>query len=193
MLHIKIFLNLSMNNSSIFSIGHGNKTIQGFISELKAYEIEYVFDVRSKPYSRFNHFFNQNVLEAELADHDITYVFAGEYLGGLPNDITCYVEGKVDYQKVKDKPFFLHGINLLLEANSEGLRIAMMCSESKPESCHRSKLIGEKLLEHNIIVNHIISNTEIKDQVSVIEEILKGRNINNLFGEKIDFTSRKNY
>jgi uncharacterized protein (DUF488 family) len=182
-----------MYKSSIFSIGHGNKTIEQFLNELKAYQIEYVFDVRSKPFSRFNHFFNKSVLEAELVDHNITYVFVGEHLGGLPNDITCYVNGKVDYRKIKDKSFFKQGINLLLDANKEGLNIALMCSESKPEECHRSKLIGQELLGHGIMVNHIISSEETKDQIVVIDEIMKGKNINNLFGESLDFTSRKNY
>ncbi len=182
-----------MGTSSIFSIGHGNKVIQQFIEELKAYEIEYVFDVRSKPYSKFNHFYNQNVLEAELAEHNITYVFMGEYLGGLPTDISCYVEGKVDYRKIREKSFFKHGINILKEANDEGLKIALMCSESKPEECHRSKLIGQELLNNGIVIKHIISTSDIKSQVSVIDEIMKGKNINNLFGEDLDFTSRKNY
>jgi uncharacterized protein (DUF488 family) len=41
-------------NNTIFSIGHGNKTIEEFILELKSFDIQYLIDVRSIPYSKYN-------------------------------------------------------------------------------------------------------------------------------------------
>ena len=78
-----------MTNTTIYSIGHGNKKIADFISELKSYGIEYLLDIRSKPYSKWNPQFNQVQLELELKNHGITYVFVGDSLGGLPEDRSC--------------------------------------------------------------------------------------------------------
>lgn len=181
-----------MNQSTIYSIGHGNKTLEKFIEELHAFKIEYLLDVRSKPYSKFNPHFNKDLLEAELAQNGVTYVYAGDYLGGLPSDISCYVKGKVDYEKVKEKDFFQTGINTIIEANDEKVVIALMCSESKPETCHRSKLIGQELLRHSISVNHIINSNVIKNQEKVMNELMQGKNLTNLFGDE-NLTSRKKY
>jgi uncharacterized protein (DUF488 family) len=43
-----------MKQKNLYSIGHGNKSIEKFIEQLKDFDIEYLIDVRSKPYSKFN-------------------------------------------------------------------------------------------------------------------------------------------
>lgn len=177
--------------STIYSIGHGNKKIDSFIKELEAYDIDFVFDVRSIPMSKYSPHFNRPVLERELILSKIGYEFLGDYLGGLPKDKSCYTDGKVDYSKLKEKDFFKAGINLLKEANKENIKVVLMCSESKPEECHRSKLIGQELLKHKISINHIVSD-KLKDQKTVIDELTKGKGADDLFGEG-NFTSRKTY
>lgn len=181
-----------MNQNTIYSIGHGNKSMKKLVEELRTFNIEYLFDVRSKPYSKFNPHFNKTTLEIELAQEGITYVYLGDHLGGLPTDITCYVKGKADYEKIKNKDFFQQGINLIVQASQEKMLVVLMCSESKPETCHRSKLIGQELLKFNISVNHIINSDLIKDQKRVMDELMKGKNLSNLFGEE-NLTSRKEY
>lgn len=181
-----------MKESSIFSIGHGNKSIEIFIEELKNFNIEYLFDVRSKPFSKFHPQFNKNLLEIELIKNSIGYEFLGEYLGGLPNDISCYVEGKVNYDLVKTKSYFKEGINLLIEANNDDMKIALMCSESKPEQCHRSKLIGEELIKYGISVKHIVNFDKTREQKEVINVLTKGKSLSDLFGET-NLTSKKKY
>ena len=46
--------------STLYSIGHGNKTIEEFEEELRSFGIQYLIDVRTKPYSEWNPSFNQN-------------------------------------------------------------------------------------------------------------------------------------
>lgn len=181
-----------MGQNTIYSVGHGNKSLQKFIEELKFFKVEYLFDVRSRPFSKFSPQFNKPLLEIDLADNGITYVFLGDSLGGLPDDITCYVKGKVDYEKLKNKDYFQAGINLIVEANHEEMPVVLMCSELKPETCHRSKLIGQELLKFNISVKHIISSDLIKEQKRVMDEYNKGKSLSNLFGEE-KLTSRKEY
>jgi uncharacterized protein (DUF488 family) len=182
-----------MKETTIFSIGHGNKSIETFIEELKSFNIEFVFDVRSKPFSKFHSHFNKALLEIHLIDNSIGYEFLGEYLGGLPDDISCYVSGKVNYDLVKTKPYFRAGIDLLVEANNEDMRIAIMCSESKPEECHRSKLIGEELLKYGVSLKHIILPEKIREQKEVMDILTKGKNLSNLFGDNANLTSKKKY
>lgn len=180
-----------MRKSTIYSIGHGNKKFDELVDELKKYQIEFLLDVRSSPMSKYNFHFNRAWLEKDLPDNNITYEFLGEYLGGLPKDKSCYTDGKVDYDKLKTKNFFKDGIGLLVEANNEKMRVALMCSESKPEECHRCKLIGQELLNHNISIQHITSDG-IKSQEEVIEILTQGFGTNDLFGET-GFTSRNTY
>jgi uncharacterized protein (DUF488 family) len=183
-----------MKESTIYSIGHGNKKIEDFVNELKSFDIHFLLDIRSKPYSKWNPQFNREQLEFELKRNEITYVFVGDILGGLPDDRGCYnYEGKVVYDLIKEKDFFKDGLKRLTTANSKGINLAIMCSESKPEECHRSKLIGQELLSKEISLKHIVSNKIIKTQQTVMNELTKGRGTVDLFGNEIDFTSRKSY
>ncbi|MBA7518858.1 hypothetical protein ES705_10932 [subsurface metagenome] len=183
-----------MTNSTIYSIGHGNKAIKDFINELKSFNIQYLLDIRSKPYSKWNPQYNQDQLEIELKEHRITYVFAGDTLGGLPEDRSCYdFNGKVVYNLIKEKDFFKEGLKRLSTANSKRINLAIMCSESKPEECHRSKLIGQELLKYKISINHIVSHNSTKSQETVMNELTKGEGTVDLFGNEKNFTSRKTY
>jgi len=183
-----------MAETTIYSIGHGNKKIEEFIEELKSFSILYLLDIRSKPYSKWSPHFNQSQLEIELKKNSITYVFVGDSLGGLPEDRSCYdFNGKVVYDIMRDKDFFKEGLKRLTNANQKHIRLAIMCSESKPEECHRSKLIGQELLKQGISVKHIIEKRKFKSQELVMSELTKGNGIVNLFGDVTDFISRKSY
>jgi uncharacterized protein (DUF488 family) len=188
------FVTLGMINSTIYSIGHGNKDIKDFIAELKSFDIQFLLDIRSKPYSKWNPQYNQAALESELKNNEITYVFVGDTLGGLPDDRTCYdIDGKVVYDLIKEKDFFKKGLERLTTANEKRIKLAIMCSESNPEECHRSKLIGQELLKKNISVNHVISKMKLKSQETVMNELTKGNGTVDLFGNVKEFTSRKTY
>ena len=183
-----------MAESSIYSIGHGRKTIEDFIKQLRAFDIKYLLDIRSKPYSKWSPHFNQHFLEMELKKNGISYVFVGESLGGLPEDSSCYDrDGKVVYDLIKEKDFFKKGLERLITANQQKINLAIMCSESKPEECHRSKLIGQEMLRKDISIKHIISVDRSKSQQTVMNELTKGKGTTNLFGEETNFTSRKSY
>jgi len=180
----------TINPSSLYSIGHGNKTVEKFISELKQFDIKYLVDVRTTPFSKWNPQFNKNDLKFLLEENDIGYIFLGDKIGGLPSDKSCYTEeGKIDYELVRGKNFFKEGLERLVMANSKQIKIATMCSETNPEECHRSKLIGKELLSKGIDTNHILNQYELKSQ-SKINTALFG-----LFAESDEFhlSSKKSY
>ncbi|GET25656.1 DUF488 family protein [Prolixibacter sp. NT017] len=183
-----------MKDATIYSIGHGSKEIEVFIKELKAFGIHFLLDIRSKPFSKWNPQFNQPILKSELENQGITYAYLGDSLGGLPNDPSCYdFNGKVVYERIKEKDFFKKGLERLITANDKKIPLAIMCSETNPKECHRSKLIGQELLKKDISLKHIISERYFKSQETVMEELTKGHGVIDLFGNGPDFTSRKSY
>ncbi len=131
----------------IYTIGHGNRSLEDFIELLQRYDITYVIDVRSQPYSRYTPHFSHSALEASLKEQHIRYVFMGDTLGGRPSDESCYHNDKPQYDIIRTKPFYLQGIARLRIVWEKQLRVALLCSEAKPQECHRSKLIGNTLIE----------------------------------------------
>ena len=174
----------------IYTIGYGSRSIAEFIDVIRQYEIAYLIDVRSAPYSRYKPEFSKHPLATELEQHGIRYVFMGDLLGGKPEDDTCYVNGKLDYEKVADTEYYQRGIERLHTAFSQQQRVALMCSEGKPEECHRCKLIGVTLTVQDLPVVHIDENGDEMTQAQAIERLTGGQL--SMFGEN-RFHSRKRY
>ena len=76
------------------------------------------------------------------------------------------------------------------KAFAQECRVALMCSEGRPEQCHRSKLIGEVLTEGGIPVMHIDDDGKLVSHSAVIARLTQGQM--DLFGGP-SFTSRKRY
>ncbi|MDL2304204.1 DUF488 domain-containing protein [Bacteroides sp. OttesenSCG-928-D19] len=183
-----------MSITTIFSIGHGSKSMEDFIHELNAFNIEYLADIRSKPYSKWYPHFNQSSLKCKMKQVGIHFIYMGDSLGGLPEDRSCYdSNGKVVYDLIKEKLFFRNGLQRLITANEKAVNLAIMCSEAKPEECHRSKLIGQELLNYDISIKHIISAEKMITQEEVINNLTKGLGLIDLFGNKVELTSVKSY
>jgi uncharacterized protein (DUF488 family) len=141
----------------IFTIGHGTRPIAELLDLLDKFAIGYLADVRSQPYSKFNPQYNRESLHRSLNQQNIKYIYLGDSLGGRPQDPSCYnnLTGRIDYDLVRQKDFFKKGIERLISAHEKNLNVALMCSERKPELCHRSKLISQTLHEKGIPVHHI--------------------------------------
>lgn len=165
----------------IYTIGYGRRSIAAFINVLKAYDIAYLIDVRTAPYSKYKPEFSKSTLESALREHEIRYIFLGDSLGGRPDAPNCYVDGKIDYDAVKQQSFYQTGLARIQAAFDQQQRIVLMCSEGKPEMCHRSKLIGASLSKAEIPVIHIDENDEAQDQEAIIFRLTKGQLP--LFGE----------
>lgn len=174
----------------LFTIGYGSRTFEELIQLLEAQNVGCLVDVRTAPYSKYRPEFGKAALEAALPSLQIRYVFLGDSLGGRPEDPDCYQDGKVDYDRVREKEFFRRGIERLRRAHAQGMRLALLCSEGKPEECHRSKLIGPALADLGIPVLHLDENGELQTQDEVIARKTGGQM--SLFGDP-SFTSRKRY
>lgn len=165
--------------NGFYSIGHGIRKIEDFVSLLKKYNIKILIDVRRYPYPRFIPQYNKSKLESYLLKDGIIYIFMGDTLGGRPNDKTCYVDNKINYNILKNKDFFINGINKLKKLyynDFKDVNISIMCSESDPRKCHRSKLIGDYLISNfNIDIMHIDVGGDLVSQSNLD---FKNKNLN---------------
>src|SRR3989304_8784721 len=152
---------------NLYTIGHSNHAIEHFCRLLDLFGVMILVDVRSSPYSRYNPQFNKETLAQSLDRHNIQYLYAGKYLGGRPQDPTCYKGGilpaegvdylhEVNYPEVMKRSWFIKGIvELVNVADTDATTI--MCSEEDPADCHRHHLIAKYLMSEypEINVQHI--------------------------------------
>ena len=156
----------------VFTIGHSTHTSSYFTELLAEHGISAVADVRSSPFSRFNPQFNRGVLTNSLREHNIKYVFLGEELGARSKDPGCYIDGKVQYDKLAQTSPFKSGIARVLEG-AEKFRIALMCAEKDPLTCHRAILVSRALVEQSVEVNHILPDGNLETHSQLVERMLR--------------------
>lgn len=163
-----------MNDSTyLYSIGHGHKTPEEFVEELRSFGIQYVIDVRTTPFSRWAPLFNRDSIARQLKNAGVVYVYMGDTIGGKPKNDGCYdSNGFLDYKEMAKRPVFQKGLERLVTANNRGLRVAIMCSESDPSQCHRSRLIGRELyFNSGINMMHIIAVGKARSQTQIMTEL----------------------
>lgn len=127
---------IGKNPVTIWTIGHSNVSIESFLELLHTAKIQTVIDCRSKPNSRWRQFCH-SALARHLVYADIFYEWRGHNIGGL--------SGNVNYQSTLSE--------LVDRANRE--RIAIMCSEGKPENCHRGTDLTPELERRGVQVEHL--------------------------------------
>lgn len=148
---------------TLFTIGHSNHSFEHFLGLLQKHGVELVVDVRSRPYSRYVPHFSREALEKSLKDQGIRYLFLGEKLGGRPKEKEYYrADGTVDYRRLRESPKFQEGIEEVLALASR-YRLALLCGEEDPTSCHRKLLVGRVLEDRGASVLHIRGNGEVEE------------------------------
>lgn len=158
-------------SQSIYTIGHSTHSIQRFVGLLKRNEITAVVDVRSQPYSRMNPQFNREVLKTTLKDVGLFYLFLGKELGARSEDPSCYNDGKVQYDRLAQTSLFRQGLERVARG-SEAHRIALVCAEKDPLTCHRTILVSRKLAESGIAVNHILEDGRLESHDMALKRLL---------------------
>ncbi|MGB9683391.1 MAG: DUF488 family protein [Candidatus Bathyarchaeales archaeon] len=131
--------------TTIWTVGHSNRSMNAFLELLKEHEIQVLADVRSFPTSKVEHFKKEN-MEKWLPENGIAYVWLGKELGG-------YRKG--GYKRHMRTNLFKEGIKKLLEIVSQK-RTCIMCLEPNPKYCHR-RFIAAHLERKGVKVVHIIA------------------------------------
>ena len=169
----------------VFSIGHSNQSTETFFALLRQYEIQVLVDVRSSPYSKYVPHFNSNALIAATELSDVKYLFMGQELGGRPDGDEFYDAGNhVLYKRVAESSLFLRGIQRLKEIGRTS-RIAMMCSEEDPATCHRHLLIGHVLTQQDVSLLHIRGDGHLQDEKELTSRKEQPYYAQSLWGEQL--------
>lgn len=153
----------------LLSIGHSNHPIETFLGLLQKNKVEVLVDVRSHPYSKFSPHFDGQKLKVATTGADIKYLYLGKELGGRPDDPRFYTEdGHVLYYLLAESPAFLDGVHRL-EDGAQRYKVAVLCSEEDPTSCHRRLLIGRVLASHGFALDHIRGDGRIQTEAELQE------------------------
>ena len=157
---------------------------------MESYEINYLIDVRTIPFSSHNPEFNKDNLTKNLKG----YIWKGDKLGGKYVD--CLDDRNyLDYEQVvKKNPIILKTLSRVNQLSAD-FNIVLMCSESDPTKCHRSRMLGRELyFRHGNDVVHLTPDGELK-QSELMEQLTGGewdKDCNPLFGDyKPHFKSSK--
>jgi uncharacterized protein (DUF488 family) len=155
---------------TVYTIGHSTHQQEHFLALLLRHEITAVCDVRSKPYSRLNPQFNRELLKQTLKSNRIAYVFLGKELGAQSEDTSCYVGGKVQYDRLAQTELFQQGIQRL-KGGMLGHRLAIMCAEKEPLECHRTILVARYLAGLGIEIQHIHATGELESHTDALDRL----------------------
>lgn len=158
--------------SFLYSIGHSTHSIGKFLDLLKQHNIQTIADIRSVPYSRRNPQFSREILKESLKNQNIGYIFLGNELGARRSEPSCYSNQKVDYDQVAKTPAFLEGLGKLVNSSLK-MKIAMLCAEKDPLTCHRTILVGRHIKKFVDDVYHILGDGNIETQGQAEERLLQ--------------------
>ena len=161
----------------VFTIGHSTHAQEHFIALLRQHGITALCDVRSKPYSRINPQFNREELDEALRAHGIEYRFLGKELGARTDDMTCYQDGKVQYERLAKTELFRYGLKRVLRGLKEDFRIALMCAEKEPLECHRTILVARHLAALGLGVEHIHADGRLESHGDALSRLAQMLNL----------------
>jgi len=152
----------------IMSIGHSNHTLDVFIALLTQHRVGVLVDVRSRPHAKYATHFDQQSLREAVVAASVKYLYMGRELGGQPDDASFYdADGHVIYTRLAESPRFIEGIERLARGAREH-RVAIMCSEEDPASCHRRLLIGHALAARGIALDHIRGDGRLQTEAELV-------------------------
>lgn len=147
--------------ATLFTIGHSTHSTGAFVGLLELHGVNAVCDVRSHPHSRYNPHYNRETITDNLMQRRIAYIFLGKELGGRSDNPDCYdAAGKVQFRKLKDEPLFAQGLERV-KHGMRGHRIALMCAEKDPITCHRMILVTRQL-RREVSIQHILADGGIE-------------------------------
>ncbi|HET6371414.1 MAG TPA: DUF488 domain-containing protein [Nitrospiria bacterium] len=148
--------------SRLFTVGHSNRTLEEFLSLLKAYRIETLIDLRTVPRSRYFPHFNRETLSASLEKVGIDYIHIPK-LGGLRKAKKDSVNtgwknasfrGFADYMQTREFEAAVEELLIRIDQST----CAILCAEAVPWKCHRS-LVADALLVRGASVDHIMASS----------------------------------
>jgi uncharacterized protein (DUF488 family) len=144
----------------LYTIGHGDRSLDTFLRMLRDAGIVALTDVRRFPGSRRHPHFGRGAIAAALGAAGIEYLWAGEALGGRrklwpgSRHLALTSDAFRAYADHMDDLVFRVSLDELI-ARSACNRTVIMCAERHPSHCHRA-LISDALIARGIAVVHLL-------------------------------------
>jgi len=157
--------------NTLFTIGHSNHEIGVLLELLRRHSVHAVSDVRSQPYSSRFPQFNQPLLKRELEAIGLRYVFLGHELGARREEACCYVDGLARYDLVAKTDAFAKGLDRVLRGLMK-YRIALLCAERDPLTCHRTILVCRNLRGKGFPIQHILADGSLESHEAAENRML---------------------
>lgn len=98
-------------------------------------------------------------------------MFLGLELGARRDESECYFKNKIIYKNITTLPIFKRGISRLQEGAGK-MKVAIMCSEKDPLTCHRTVLIAHYSRDFFSDVQHILEDGSIESMNEVDVRLL---------------------
>lgn len=155
------------SGTTVWTIGHGARTLPEFVALLAAARIETLVDVRAHPVSRRHPHYDRVSLEESLAEVGISYAFEGRDLGGFrdaPVDSRHSALAGAAFQGYAEHMTtvgFRAAADRIL-ARAAAARPVLLCAERFPVDCHRG-LLADHLVRRGARVIHLIDATTRHD------------------------------
>ena len=166
--------------STLYTVGHSTRSLDEFLSVLRAHGIRRLVDVRRFPGSRRYPHFGREALAAALAEAGIEYVHEpalggrreSEALADSPNTAwrSASFPAYADYMGTSA---FREALERLLAA-ARATPTTVMCAEAVPWRCHR-QLIADAAVARGWRVLDILDERradehELRDEARVLED-----------------------
>ena len=155
-----------MGEPTIFTIGHGSRTLDVFVELLEGAGIRLLVDVRTAPASRKHPHFGKDALAASLPARGIAYDWSGRDLGGWrrarpdSRHVAMRSPGFRGYADHMETEGFRAARDALIET-ARRTPTAVMCAESVWWRCHR-RMLADALLAAGCDVRHIMERGRIE-------------------------------
>ena len=150
--------------ATVYSAGHGNRSVEGLIALLTSAGTRRLVDIRAMPRSRRYPHFGYGPLGAALEAAGIAYDWRGSALGGFrrgAGDERHHALAEPAFRAfasyMETERFRRAAVRLAEDAQAEP--VCVLCAERDPSRCHRA-LLADWLLAHGHRVLHLIEPGE---------------------------------
>jgi len=146
--------------ATIFTVGHGTRSLDEFLSVLREASVEALADVRRFPGSRRYPHFGHQAMERALGEAGVGYRWWGEALGGRRSGIAQSRHSAIRNKSFRAYADHMDGAEFLvaleeLKSVANTAPLAIMCSETLWWRCHRRHLADVLMMDRFEVV-HLI-------------------------------------
>ncbi len=163
---------MSTARPPLFTIGHSDHELPALLALLRRHAVDAVADVRSHPYARYHTQFNREPLAEALQQAGLRYVFLGRELGARRAEAEAYVGRQARYDRIVRLPAFVEGLARIRRGVATH-RIALLCAERDPITCHRTILICRQLRADPLEICHIREDGQLESTEQVELRLLE--------------------